>query len=153
LKIASTNEQSTLYWPVRFLDYTLQQVSSLTNGNWTSLTNAPYYDDGKVKVAVMNDATSDFFRLEKQVRLRIQKRREHHTRAERGSMTRSGWKCDALRLTEPRSWLSAEIPNSGSASVPKANGAQFQFGWGGRNAARYSHRLHPKVRRAQMRGE
>ncbi|HEY1663294.1 MAG TPA: VCBS repeat-containing protein [Verrucomicrobiae bacterium] len=63
LSINHDNGQSTLYWPVRFTDYALQQGASLTD--LTAATNAPSYDDGKIKVAMTNTLAASFFRLSK----------------------------------------------------------------------------------------
>lgn len=65
LNVTSGNSQSTLHWPASFPDYTLQQASSLTVGNWTTVTNAPFYGDGKIKVIVTNVPDAQFFRLSK----------------------------------------------------------------------------------------
>jgi hypothetical protein len=61
----STGTQNQLHWPARFPDYALQQATAVATTNWTSVTNAPYYDDGKIKVAVTNAPASRFFRLSK----------------------------------------------------------------------------------------
>lgn len=65
LSIASSNTEKTLHWPVRFSGYTLQQVSSLTDTNWTALTNVALATDGKFKISVTNEPTARFFRLQK----------------------------------------------------------------------------------------
>ena len=61
----SNNSQTTLRWPARFPDHVLQQATSLTSTNWTTVTNAPFYDDGKIKVTTASQPTARFFRLSK----------------------------------------------------------------------------------------
>jgi hypothetical protein len=61
-----TNSQHTLHWPARFTtNYTLQQSPSVDATNWAGVTNTPFYDDGKISVAVTNNVPARFFRLSK----------------------------------------------------------------------------------------
>ena len=66
LNIRGTNNQSALHWPARFTtNYTLQQSPAVAPANWTTVTNAPNYDDGKIKVIVTNQPAARFYRLSK----------------------------------------------------------------------------------------
>lgn len=65
LSLAKGNAESTVHWPARFPDYTLQMATSLSAPNWSTVTNSPYYDNGKIKVSLTNASGARFFRLGK----------------------------------------------------------------------------------------
>jgi hypothetical protein len=64
LNITTSNLLSTVRWPARFNDYTLEQSASFSAINWSPLTNT-YYDNAKLAVGLTNRPGASFFRLKK----------------------------------------------------------------------------------------
>jgi hypothetical protein len=63
LRVSASGGTTTLQWPVAAAGFSVQARSSLTSGNWTTLTNAPTLVGNNWQVSLPSSGSSQFFRL------------------------------------------------------------------------------------------
>jgi hypothetical protein len=65
LEITVTNDQPQIAWPVSAIGWQLESVESLSETNWTALTNAPAVQDYQRTVTDEEPTGQRFYRLRK----------------------------------------------------------------------------------------
>jgi len=64
LQIAVQGGSVLISWPGSLSNYQLQSAGSLSNPNWTPVTNAPALTNGQNTVTTLPTATQQFYRLQ-----------------------------------------------------------------------------------------